>query len=211
MADTCRICFGTDAQETMITPCNCRGTSAYIHQECYDRYIEHFPDGICRVCYADMRVAEKPDAGPGLIVLGLAVVLLHNAGLPVHIKAGLLGGFIYLIRSLGQNGLLTTRFLVCTLGITAIVLSGQTATMIIAVNMSLLFIGMCMTLGVYVNTEAALACLFAVISYIYMVMLTMRILFETDVWVNVLVLNFMFVGWYGWYMMRQPLMPPVPH
>lgn len=209
MTDTCRICFGTDAQDTMISPCNCRGSSAYIHQECYDRYMEHFPDGICRVCSADMRLAENPDAGPGLGVLGIVVILLHNAGIPIHVKAGLLVGFIYLIRSLGQNGLLTRRFFFYSVGISLIVLSGNSALTIIALNMGLLFVGMCMTLGVYVNAESAMACLFAMISYIYLVMLAMRILFETDIWVNVIALKFAFIGWYGWYMMRQPLMPPV--
>lgn len=209
MANICRICFGTEGQETLLSPCNCRGSSAFIHQECYEQYLEHFPDGMCRVCNAHMVVAKNPDVGPGLGVLGIAVVLLHNAGLPVHVKAGLLGGFIYLIRSLGQNGLLTWRFFMYSACITGIVLSGHSAITIIALNMALLFVGMCMTLGVYVNAESAMACLFAMIGYIYLVMLLMRILFETDIWVNVLVLKFAFVGWYGWYMLRQPLMPPV--
>jgi hypothetical protein len=211
MEHVCRICFGTEGQETMISPCNCRGSSAFIHQDCYERYLEHFPDGVCRVCNAYMVIVKNADISPALGVLGIAVVLLHNAGLPVHVKAGLLVGFIYLLRSLGLNGLLTGRFFLMTAAIAAIVLSGHSVVTIIALNMGLLFVGMCMTLGVYVNAEAAMACVFAIIGYIYLTMLLMRILFETDIWVNVLTLTFGFVGWYGWYMLRQPLMAPVRH
>lgn len=44
----CRICFedGGDG----VTPCQCRGTSAFIHTSCLDKYIRYYPDRICRVC-----------------------------------------------------------------------------------------------------------------------------------------------------------------
>lgn len=47
----CRICFDTENPETMITPCMCRGTSAYIHEDCFQKYLEYYPDRVCRVCH----------------------------------------------------------------------------------------------------------------------------------------------------------------
>lgn len=50
MERQCRICLDTENQESLITPCLCRGSAEFIHRECLTRYIEHYPDGICRVC-----------------------------------------------------------------------------------------------------------------------------------------------------------------
>lgn len=38
----------------MISPCMCRGTSAFIHEACLQRYFEFYPDGHCRVCTYQM-------------------------------------------------------------------------------------------------------------------------------------------------------------
>lgn len=51
MERQCRICLDTENPETMITPCMCRGTSAYIHEACFQQYLDYYPDRICRVCH----------------------------------------------------------------------------------------------------------------------------------------------------------------
>ncbi len=51
----CRVCFETDEITPFLTPCNCRGTHAYIHTHCLALYIRHFPDGVCRVCRTQMK------------------------------------------------------------------------------------------------------------------------------------------------------------
>lgn len=48
----CRICFGDDDDESLIAPCRCRGTSSYIHRDCLEKYIQYYPDRICRVCHS---------------------------------------------------------------------------------------------------------------------------------------------------------------
>jgi hypothetical protein len=55
----CRICFDTEDQENLVSPCLCRGSAEYIHKECLERYIQHYPDGICRVCLTPFEVAQK--------------------------------------------------------------------------------------------------------------------------------------------------------
>lgn len=50
MERQCRICLDTENSQTMIAPCMCSGTSAYIHEECFQRYLEYYPDRVCRVC-----------------------------------------------------------------------------------------------------------------------------------------------------------------
>ncbi len=37
----CRICFDTDDQDDIISPCNCKGTSKWIHKECLYESLKH--------------------------------------------------------------------------------------------------------------------------------------------------------------------------
>jgi hypothetical protein len=66
----CRICFGEETPETMVSPCRCSGTSAYIHTECLNSYFGYFPDRICRVCRTEM---EGP---PNLLMSAMMMTLL---------------------------------------------------------------------------------------------------------------------------------------
>lgn len=210
--DTCRICFGTDGRETMLSPCNCRGSSAFIHQECYERYLEHFPDGVCRVCNARMNVVENPEVGLALGSLVLSVIVLNNAVVPPIIKGVFLAGYAIGIRYLGTRGLLSGRFVTIATGMTMLLLAVRHDAMsLVAVNASLLLLGTLLTLGLYVPIEGILSCAVATICYIYLAFIGMRLLFDTDdIWTNIAFMNFTFMTWYGWYMTRQPLFAAVP-
>lgn len=50
----CRICFEEGGD--LLSPCRCRGTSAYIHRTCLFEYIRHYPDRVCRSCRSMMTV-----------------------------------------------------------------------------------------------------------------------------------------------------------
>ena len=85
----CRICLGDDSQATMLVPCKCRGTSAYIHERCLRTYFRYYPDRICRVCHGPM---EHPwiDLERNLVSAGLllvwATILIAISKAPVAIK-----------------------------------------------------------------------------------------------------------------------------
>jgi hypothetical protein len=49
----CRICFEEGGR--LVSPCSCRGSSAYIHPHCLERYVLHYPDRVCRVCNETMK------------------------------------------------------------------------------------------------------------------------------------------------------------
>ncbi len=61
MERQCRVCFETDQVTPFLSPCNCRGTQAYIHTHCLALYIRHYPDGVCRVCRSPMKSLENDD------------------------------------------------------------------------------------------------------------------------------------------------------
>ena len=50
----CRLCFGDEQADTMLVPCRCRGTSAYVHDHCLRTYFSYYPDRVCRVCHEHM-------------------------------------------------------------------------------------------------------------------------------------------------------------
>lgn len=195
----------------MVSPCNCRGSSAFIHELCLERYLEYYPDGICRVCRTDMRARDNPDVGGALATLLLTGIILNNAAIPVVVKGCLLVATAYTIRGLGTAGLLSWRFISILVGMSfMLVLAQHDVHSLIAINMMLLLVGTLMTLGMYVEMEGIMACAFAAVAYVYAVFMTLRILFEMDVWTNIAAMNFVFMGWYAWYMARQPLFAPVP-
>ena len=74
----CRICFDEGDAYTLVTPCQCRGTSAFIHRACLDRYTQYYPDRICRVCHARFLPVVSPydDVLRWVVVACLTALLL---------------------------------------------------------------------------------------------------------------------------------------
>lgn len=211
MEPTCRICYDVEDGMPLVSPCDCRGSSAYIHEACLERYLDYYPDGICRVCLVKMRAQIHPEVGTALATLMLTAIILNNAAIPLMVKASLLIASAFVIRGLGMNGLLSWRLLTIVTGMTLmLVLAQHDVHSLIAINMALLLIGTLMTLGMYVEMEGIMACALASVCYVYAVFMTLRVLFEMDVWTNIAAMNFIFLGWYSWYMARQPLFAPVP-
>lgn len=46
----CRICQTTSASEILISPCNCKGTLAYIHLSCLERWLNQSGRNYCELC-----------------------------------------------------------------------------------------------------------------------------------------------------------------
>ena len=73
----CRICLEEDTN--LLSPCNCRGTASYIHQACLDRYIQYYPDRICRVCNTEFTYESPEDVGfCYLMFIFLTAMLLYS-------------------------------------------------------------------------------------------------------------------------------------
>jgi hypothetical protein len=158
-----------------------------------------------------MRVQIHPEVGTALAALMLSFIILNNAAIPLIVKFSLLVTTGVLIRGLGTTGLLSVRFVIVLTGMTLMLIAAQhDIRTLIAINMMALLVGTLMTLGLYVEMEGVMACAVAAVAYVYAVFMIIRILFEMDVWTNIAAMNIMFMGWYAWYMSRQPLFAPVP-
>ena len=53
---TCRICL--ESSGTLISPCNCRGTSGYIHKECLEMWMNESNRQSCEICQYEYNVTE---------------------------------------------------------------------------------------------------------------------------------------------------------
>jgi len=85
----CRICFEEGGD--LLTPCRCRGTSAYIHRDCLLEYIRHYPDRICRVCQCPfLHVTDPRDFTTMLCVVFLMGVFLLLSQIRLIAKIALL-------------------------------------------------------------------------------------------------------------------------
>ena len=52
---TCRICL---EEGDLITPCKCKGTTAHIHVECLERWLDVSNASSCEICGAEYKVTE---------------------------------------------------------------------------------------------------------------------------------------------------------
>lgn len=88
----CRICFEDGDTITLVTPCQCRGSSAYIHQACLDRYIQYYPDRICRVCRGRFPITETAsEVGLCWILFTCLIVALLVSQVAIPVKVFLFG------------------------------------------------------------------------------------------------------------------------
>lgn len=86
----CRICFEEGGD--LLSPCRCRGTSSYIHRTCLDRYIQYYPDRICRVCHHNFPRYESPREWTLCwVVLSYMIAIILLSGARLLVKFALLG------------------------------------------------------------------------------------------------------------------------
>ena len=108
----CRICFEEDGD--LLTPCQCRGTSSYIHRTCLDQYIRYYPDRICRVCHTRFGRYESPrDVLLSWSVFSCLVVLLFVSSARLLVKLALFGVSALLSFYFLRRNLFSTTPLVC--------------------------------------------------------------------------------------------------
>lgn len=58
---SCRICFNTQYTEnSLIAPCSCKGSIAYVHQECLERWLNLKNSVSCDLCFYEFNVKMEP-------------------------------------------------------------------------------------------------------------------------------------------------------
>ncbi|XP_044269524.1 E3 ubiquitin-protein ligase MARCHF3-like [Tribolium madens] len=56
----CRICYDNDKDEALIAPCHCKGTVAFVHRSCLERWLAESNTTMCELCHVVFRTERSP-------------------------------------------------------------------------------------------------------------------------------------------------------
>ncbi|KAG5898274.1 hypothetical protein JTB14_008618 [Gonioctena quinquepunctata] len=56
----CRICYDCDKEEDLITPCNCKGTVAFVHRSCLETWLGESNTSTCELCHTIFKTERTP-------------------------------------------------------------------------------------------------------------------------------------------------------
>jgi len=108
----CRYCFGEEDPETMLAPCRCRGTSQYAHEACLQRYLQYYPDRVCRVCNTPLEYERTLDRLLPCLVVPILTSMLMSSETPPATKFVLFLGLLGLSALFALTAVMTSGLLV---------------------------------------------------------------------------------------------------
>lgn len=56
----CRICYGTVSNESLLRPCQCKGSIAYVHRSCLEHWLKQSGRSYCELCKHEFIVLRQP-------------------------------------------------------------------------------------------------------------------------------------------------------
>jgi len=203
----CRICFEDGDETTLVTPCRCRGSSAYIHQTCLDRYIQYYPDRICRVCHEEFPVsASQMDVGLCWILTTCLLATLLVSQVRIIMKLFLFGVGISVCAYLLHRRLLTSTPLVFVSIIAILMIPGghsmAMTTWLIVLGVITIFY----TLARQLPAILLLGLLVTLMLAGYVMFLTMFAYHSLDSPAFTVYLSILYLMWYAWIHDQQPLL-----
>ena len=208
MERQCRICLDTERPESMITPCMCSGTSAYIHEACFQRYLEYYPDRVCRVC--KYRVpGQETYTLDYFVFFAMAVwmvCLLMMSSVAEHYKV------LYLFMFLGVLGFsILTDVFRGVFGICMIVISFLFTFLspVLAVQ-TILLLGLLAIIGVmflYIPSEIMLMFITILLAGAYTIAIMSFFALSQDSYLTAGMIPFMLLLWACVIRARPPLRP----
>lgn len=110
----CRICQTNTAHENLISPCNCKGTLAYVHLSCLERWLNQSSRSYCELCMYRFNAVQTQRYG---LWEGLRMWIQHPRN-RTHVQSDFL---ISVLLTIVTGGLIT----VCLLGMQYFVLEGK--------------------------------------------------------------------------------------
>ena len=203
----CRICFEDGDATTLVTPCRCRGSSAYIHETCLDQYIQYYPDRICRVCHEQFPPSESPVDVIlcwSLFLFLTAVLFFSQAA--VGLKLFLLGTSALICIYLLHRHLLRSTPIVFVLIVALLILPGGHP---LASSMWYTVIGLIVLIYTLARQLPAIVLLGIVVTLMlagYVVFLTMFAYHSLDSPAFTVYLSILYLLWYAWIHDQQPIL-----
>lgn len=204
MQQTCRICF--EEGEGLLTPCRCRGTSAYIHPACLDQYIRYYPDRICRVCHArfiPFKTSRDFYSAVGILTLFACFLLMSEVRLLV--KLVLLGVTCLITTYFYARQLFSSTPLVFLSILVLLFLPHGHPSAVFIWLVLLGGIAFFYTLSIYIPAIFILGIVVTLILLAYAAFVTFFAYQHLDTFAFVVYLGLMYLFWYGWLHDSPPL------
>ena len=193
----CRICFEEDG--ILLSPCSCRGTSAYIHQRCLDTYIEHYPDRICRVCNQPMKMSiQKFQILKFCLLFLILIFLVMTSTAPVYMKVLFTIALVSLFVYYSYNELIDDKHGVVILCICTLFLSGGEKYSIMAIIIGLFSLAFLCSLQVFVPLQYLIIVGVNFVVLVYSLMITITLFPFLDHIAFTVYLCVLYLLWYPW-------------
>lgn len=190
----CRICF--EEGGALVSPCHCRGTSAYIHRACLDRYIQHYPDRTCRVCrtvFHYYKSALEIASFVTLLVFLNALLLLSRERMAVKLAlCVLIWAIVY---GYAVMNLLTNSVLVALACLWGLFLPGGHYHAMLAVVVTMGVLSLLYTMCCFIPPQYILRLIVIGMVYVYMGLLTIAMLPSVEPITFTLYITCLFLMW----------------
>ena len=195
----CRICLEEDSPDTLLRPCRCSGTIAYVHRACLDTSYLYSPDRICRVCRTPF---DAP--GPWLPRLLVWIMLGVLGGLALWmperllLRVASLAVLGLLARVYGRLHLTTVLHPVVVLGLWVLVYSIDTAATAFVVFGGLGGILTVYTLCTRIDPMLVLVGVMVLLVFAYLTLLTTAVFLSVGHAGFALYLSVLYLVWNLW-------------
>jgi hypothetical protein len=208
MERQCRICLDTENPETMISPCMCRGTAAYIHEACFQQYLDHYPDRVCRVCHYRVpgTATFSLDAVVFLVMAFWMIALLMLSSVAEHYKVIYLFMLAGLLLFVNIADVFRGVFGICLLCVSFLFTFLEPT---IAVQ-CVLFFGLLGIIGImflYIPPEIMLMFVAILLMGAYSILIVSFFALKQDMYLTAFIVPFMALVWACVIRARPPLRP----
>jgi hypothetical protein len=199
----CRICLDTDRVDTMVSPCNCRGTSAFIHRSCLEEYYIHYPDRICRVCHQKMMYSTEADVLLTQLFFVWGVSLIWFSASPFLSK--LVYGLTLLCTMIFATSqkFLTASSIIFVMSIASMFLFMEYEATLASICF-LIALGCIYTMGLYVSPQAMLVVISILLVGLYIGLFAVVVATHVDPYLTAFYVTFVFLIWSCVLHIRRP-------
>lgn len=184
----------------------CRGTAAYIHEACFQRYLEYYPDRVCRVCHYRVPGPISLDAAVFLFMMAWMVALLLLSPVAEHYKVL----YFFMLLGVALFSVMTDAFRgAFGIAITIVSFLFTWLDPLLAVQCILFFglLGIIGTMMMYISPEVMLLFVTILLMGAYSIVILSFFAIKQDTYLTAFMVPFMLILWACVIRARPPLRP----
>lgn len=201
----CRICLEDDRVDTMVAPCECTGTSKYIHLHCLKEYTRFYPTRICMVCKTHMHYRERFERVLNWIMIASICILFLASHSHIVPKLGIALSLALLISGFALHNCLSREVSLFVIAMCVLPTVVANDVMMVVVSNVLIAVGGVYTFVHYIPLEYTFVVAATLLVGLYMGVFVASMLSVLDMYAIFLTTLTLFFFWYGWIKLHPPL------